>query len=323
MQMRSFGRLGQVSALTLGGGGIGNVWGAVERAEAVATVRAALDAGITMLDVAPTYGPGEAEMVVGEALDGAVPEGVLITTKVELPDAEPEALERRIAESLRASMERLRVERIDLLLLHSQLQPDDWPTAARLLSVEPFRNVVRPAFERLVEEGAIGGWGLTGVGHPRALIDVLSDDSLPYGIQCVANALDLSGDMWVFGPDERPDNAGVRKRAVQAGVPVIGIRAVAAGSLTDALDRSVEADHPAARDFEAAAPFRRFAAERGESAALLAHRYALSMDEPATVVIGVKNRAELEECLAAEAAGPLADDELRAIDAMREAPASN
>jgi aryl-alcohol dehydrogenase-like predicted oxidoreductase len=60
MQMRPFGSLGQVSALTLGGGGIGSVWGTVERAEAVATVRAALDAGITMLDVAPGYGSGEA-----------------------------------------------------------------------------------------------------------------------------------------------------------------------------------------------------------------------------------------------------------------------
>jgi aryl-alcohol dehydrogenase-like predicted oxidoreductase len=317
MQMRSFGSLGQVSALTLGGGGIGSVWGTVERAEAVATVRAALDAGITMLDVAPGYGSGEAELVVGEALGGAVPDGVLITTKVELPDDAPEVLERKLADSLHASMQRLRVERIDLLLLHSQLQPDDGPSAPRLLSVRPFREVVRPAFERLREEGVIGGWGLTDVGHPRALLEVLSDDSLPDAIQCVANALDLSGDMWLFGPEERPDNAGMRARAVQAGVSVIGIRAVAAGSLADRLDRPVEADHPAARDYEAAAPFRRLAAERGESAALLAHRYALSMPELATVVLGVKNRVELEECLAAEAAGPLADEELHAIEALR------
>jgi aryl-alcohol dehydrogenase-like predicted oxidoreductase len=98
-------------------------------------------------------------------------------------------------------------------------------------------------------------------------------------------------------------------------VPVIGIRALAAGSLADAIDRPVEPDHPAARDFEAAAGFRRLAAERGESAAFLAHRYALSMPELATVVLGVKNRAELEECLAAEAAGPLSEDELRALAA--------
>jgi aryl-alcohol dehydrogenase-like predicted oxidoreductase len=54
MKSRSFGRLGQVSAVTLGGGGIGNVWGPVDRAEAVATVRAAVDAGITMINVPPT-----------------------------------------------------------------------------------------------------------------------------------------------------------------------------------------------------------------------------------------------------------------------------
>jgi hypothetical protein len=71
----------------------------------------------------------------------------------------------------------------------------------------------------------------------------------------------------------------MRARAVQAGVSVIGIRAVAAGSLADRLDRPVAADHPAARDYEAAASFRRLAAERGESAALLAHRYALSMPD--------------------------------------------
>jgi aryl-alcohol dehydrogenase-like predicted oxidoreductase len=315
MRMREFGRLGQVSALTLGGGGIGNVWGDVDRAEAVATVRAALDAGITMLDVAPTYGPGEAEIVVGEALGGAVPDGVLITTKVELPEDEPAALERGMEEVLRGSLERLRVDRVDLLLLHSQLRPDGGPAAPRTLGVRSFREVVRPAFERLRDAGTIRAWGLTAVGHPRALADVLADEPRPDAVQCIANALDMTGDMWVFGGAAQPDNAGVRAAAVEAGVPVIGIRALAAGSLANALDREVEPDHPAARDHAAAAGFRRLAAERGESAAYLAHRYALSMPEPATVVLGVKNRIELEECLAAEAAGPLSDEEMRAVEA--------
>ncbi len=315
MRMREFGRLGQVSALTLGGGGIGNVWGAVDRAEAVATVRAAIDAGITLIDVAPTYGPGEAELVVGEALGGSVPEGVLIATKVHPAGDDPAVVEREIEDSLRASMERLRVDHIDLLLLHAQLQPDEGPTAPRLISVTPFREVVRPVLERLAQQGTIGGWGLTGAGHPRPLFDVLSDDVRPDAMQCIANALDMTGDMWLFGDEAEPDNPGVRAAAVEAGVPLIGIRAVAAGSLADALDREVEPDHPAARDYAAAAGFRRLAAERGESAALLAHRYALSMPELATVVLGVKNRAELEECLAAEAAGPLSDEEMRAIEA--------
>jgi hypothetical protein len=41
MQQRIFGQLGDISALTLGGGGIGQVWGPTTRDEAMATVRAA------------------------------------------------------------------------------------------------------------------------------------------------------------------------------------------------------------------------------------------------------------------------------------------
>jgi aryl-alcohol dehydrogenase-like predicted oxidoreductase len=316
MRSRDFGHYGSVSALTLGGGGIGNVWGAVERDERVATVRAAVDAGITKLDVAPTYGPGEAELVVGEALDGARPDGLLIATKVELPDDAQNGLVRRLAESVRASLERLRTDHIDLLLVHSQIQPDAGPTAPRLLSEGPFREVVRPALERLVAAGTIGGWGLTAVGVTRVVCEVIREAPRPAAVQCVANALDMSGDMWLFGDAARPDNAGIRACAVAAGVPVVGIRAVAAGALTDAVDRELEPQSPAARDFAAAAGFRRLAAERGESAAFLAHRYALSMPDVATVVLGVKNRAELEECLAAEAAGPLSADEMRTIEAL-------
>ncbi len=81
MQTRFFGTLGTVSALTLGGGGIGAVWGATTREEAIATVRDAVDGGITLLDMAPTYGAGEAETVVGEAFEGKLPDGVRVTTK--------------------------------------------------------------------------------------------------------------------------------------------------------------------------------------------------------------------------------------------------
>jgi aryl-alcohol dehydrogenase-like predicted oxidoreductase len=313
MHRRAFGRYGDVSALTLGGGGIGAVWGSVERAEAVATVRAALDGGITHIDVAPTYGPGEAELVVGEALGGRRPDGLLITTKVGLPEAEPDALERTLEESVRASLERLRIDRIDLLLFHTQIAPSGMTPPPQLIGVDRFREVVRPAFERLRGAGTIGGWGLTGVGHPETMKQLLAEEPRPYGVQCVVNALDMSGDVWVFGDGVRPDNAGVIAAAVAADVPVIAIRAVAAGSLADALDRPVDPGHPAARDFEAAAPFRRLASERGETAAFLAHRYALSVPGPATVVLGVKNREELAECLAAEQAGPLDDATLRAI----------
>jgi aryl-alcohol dehydrogenase-like predicted oxidoreductase len=103
-------------------------------------------------------------------------------------------------------------------------------------------------------------------------------------------------------------------RAKRAGVGVMGIRAVGAGALTDSLDRDLAVDRPARLDFERAASFRAVAAELGESAATLAHRYAMSMDGVDTVVLGVKNRSELAECLAAAQAGPLPAEVIEQVD---------
>ena len=67
MEKRRFGNLGDISSLTLGGGGTGQVWGPTSQQEAVATVKSAVNWGITFLDAAPSYGDGKAEDVIGEA----------------------------------------------------------------------------------------------------------------------------------------------------------------------------------------------------------------------------------------------------------------
>ena len=95
----------------------------------------------------------------------------------------------------------------------------------------------------------------------------------------------------------------------------MGIRAVQAGALTDAIDRELPEGHGDAVDFDRAAPFRDLARKLGESPAALAHRYALSMPGVATVVLGVKHRVELRECVEAEARGPLEDEVMARIDA--------
>jgi len=95
----------------------------------------------------------------------------------------------------------------------------------------------------------------------------------------------------------------------------MGVRAVAAGSLTSGFDRSVAADSREQLDFDRAAPFRSIAAEMGISPAQLAHQYALSMPGVETVVLGVKNREELAECLAAEVAPDLDTSLVARIDA--------
>ena len=65
---KTLGKLWPVSPLTLGGGGIAGIWGETSRIEAVATVVSAIEQGITLLDVAPMYGRGEAERVVFKGL---------------------------------------------------------------------------------------------------------------------------------------------------------------------------------------------------------------------------------------------------------------
>jgi len=90
---------------------------------------------------------------------------------------------------------------------------------------------------------------------------------------------------------------------------------VQAGALTDAMDRDLPPDDADRLDFDRAAPFRALAAEAGESPAALAHRYALTMAGVDSVVLGVKNRTELAECVAAAARGPLDAGLVAAIDA--------
>ena len=179
MQQHSFGKLPAVSTLTLGGGGIGMVWGETTFDECVATVHAAVAAGINLIDLAPRYGDGKAEQAVGEAFVGRLPDGVRVTNKCNLGNPSPEEIEPLLRRSIEASLERLRLSRLDLFFLHSNVVPDaihlaQQPDAAsRMTPYATFVEHVRPLFERLVVEGVISAWGLTGIGHPDTIIKLL------------------------------------------------------------------------------------------------------------------------------------------------------
>src|SRR2546421_575957 len=118
MQQHDFGTLAPVSRLTLGGGGLGMLWGATTWDECVATVHAAVAAGINLIDLAPRYGDGKAEQVVGEAFTGRLPEGVRVTSKCNLGNPSPEEIEPLLRQSIEGSLERLRLSRLDLFFLH-------------------------------------------------------------------------------------------------------------------------------------------------------------------------------------------------------------
>lgn len=317
MNTHSFGRLAPVSVLTLGGGGLGQLWGPTTREECVATVRAAVDAGITLLDLAPRYGDGKAEQVVGEAFGGRLPSGVRVTSKCNLGNPPPERIERILRQSIESSLRLMQLDRLDLFFLHSNIVPRGnamWRRVdtSRFVPLEVFQDTIRPLFEKFVTEGLIGAWGITGIGHPEAILTVLAQDPKPAAVQVIANLLDSPGGLKFFDGPARPREIMAAARA--NGVAVMGIRAVQAGALTAAIDRPLPADHPELLDYARAAGFRALCAELGENPAVLAHRYALSLPID-TLVLGVKNRQELAECIAAADAGAPPDDVIARIDA--------
>lgn len=303
MNARPFGKLGTVSTLTLGGGGLGQLWGPTTREECVATAREAPELGITLLDLAPSYGNGEAESVIGEAFDGKLPDGVRVTTKCRVGDTPAADIPTLLESSLASSLDRMKLKRVDVMFLHNWVTADGAPTYDRGTPRSIVESAVIPTFQRFVDDGRISGWGLTGIGDPIVLIAMLEAGAKPDYIQIMANLLDSPGGLKYPDGPARPRD--IIAAAQQAGTSIMGIRAVQAGALTSALDRPRPADNPETLDFGRAAPFRAIAAEVGQSPAFLAHQYALSMDGPATVVLGVKNREELRECVAAEAAGPM------------------
>ncbi len=91
----------------------GKFWGAQEEKDSIATLHAALDAGVTLIDTAPAYGDGLSEEIVGRALADRRDRAV-IATKIGEADLTPE----KTVASCEASLRRLKTDRIDLLQIH-------------------------------------------------------------------------------------------------------------------------------------------------------------------------------------------------------------
>jgi hypothetical protein len=121
IQPRQLGSGGlSVFPLALGCMGMSEFYGPADRTESIATIHAALDAGITLLDTGDFYGMGHNEMLIREALSGHSRENVLISVKfgaLRDPaggwagyDSQPAAVENFLAYSL----QRLGVDYIDI-----------------------------------------------------------------------------------------------------------------------------------------------------------------------------------------------------------------
>jgi aryl-alcohol dehydrogenase-like predicted oxidoreductase len=238
MERRKLGKTGlEVSTLGFGCGNVGGLMIRGTLAEQERAVARALEIGINYFDTAPAYGDGESERNLGRVLR-TLRAPVLVGTKFRIePPTDHGRVGEAVAASLEASLRRLQMERVDLLQLHNLVADDGAPgtLSARLVLEE-----VVPALERLRRAGKIRFLGITALGETAALHRVVGARVLDTAQVCY-NLLNPSAGVAVPPGYPAQDFAGLLDRARETATGVIGIRVLAAGTLS-----GVESRHPIA-----------------------------------------------------------------------------
>jgi len=249
----------------------------VDRVEGIASIHLAVEGGVNFFDTAPTYGCSEE--LLGEAL--ADHKDCLVATKVSIPENQDgisqSELNRRVNESLTESLRRLRREVLDVVQIHNAT-----------VHVLQQGNMVS-SLERAREAGKLRYIGASVYGEEAALAMIGTGK-----IQILQVALSLL--------DQRMRDK-VIPMAAAAGIGVLTRSALLKGTLT----KRVQWLPPGLLALSQASE--RAVRELGtswESLPNMALRFCLSVEGVHCVLSGVRNSAEVEDCLAACAEGPLA-----------------
>ncbi|ALJ37447.1 aldo/keto reductase [Azospirillum brasilense] len=180
MEQRTLGAAGPISSVIgLGCMGMSDFYGPADQEESIATIHAALDAGITLLDTGDFYGMGHNELLIRDALRGRDRDGLLISVKfgaLRDPqmgwngyDSRPAAVKNFLTYSLR----RLGVDHIDIY------------RPARLDPSVPIEDTVG-AMADMVKAGYIRHIGLSEVGpdtiRRAAAVHPISDLQIEYSL---------------------------------------------------------------------------------------------------------------------------------------------
>ena len=304
MRTTSLGTTGpQASILGLGCMGMSGMYGAADRGESIATIHAALDAGINLVDTGDFYGMGHNELVIRDALRGRSRDELLISVKFGAQrgpdaawlgyDARPAAVKTALAYSLN----RLGVDHIDVY------------RPARLDQNVPIEETVG-AIAEMIEAGYVRHIGLSEVGadtiRRAAAVHPIADLQIEYSL--------ISR-----GPDE-----SILPTCRELGIAVTAYGVLSRGLISGhwSRERGVEAG-----DFRAHSPrfqgenlehnlglveeLRAIAEERGVSVAQVAIAWVLSRGDDIVPLIGARTRERLDEALGA------LDVELTAEDLAR------
>ena len=291
MRRRKLGKNGPVvSALGLGAMGMSGMYGPSDRSESIATIHAALDAGITLIDTGDFYGMGHNEMLIAEALKGMPRDKYVLSVKfgaLRDPaggwigfDGRPAAVKTFLAYSLT----RLGVEVIDIY------------RPARLDPSVPIEETVG-AISELVQAGYVRYIGLSEVGaetiRRAAAVHPISDLQIEYSL--ISRGIE--------------DKIRPTLRELGIGVTAYGV--LSRGLLSGRWKPGAESPG----DFRAISPrfrsgnveanlaladaLRQVAAQRGITAAQAAIAWVLAQGDDIVPLIGARRRNQLSESLAA------------------------
>ncbi|SEE10834.1 aldo/keto reductase [Streptomyces sp. TLI_105] len=288
----------QVTELSLGAAPLGNLFRPVTDEDAAATVDAAWAAGIRTFDTAPHYGLGLSERRLGAALRGRPRDEYVVSTKVgrllrprpvatgdDLANgfAVPATHERvwdftadGVRRSLESSLERLGLDRIDIVYLHD---PDD--------HAEQALAEAYPALERLRAEGMVGAIGV-GMNQAELLTHFVRDSDI--------DTVLLAGRYTLL------DQRGLTELlplAAERGVGVVVGGVFNSGLLADprpgaTFDYTTARDAMVARALELQAVCER----HGVPLRAAALRFPFGHPAVASVLVGARNAAEVQDASA-------------------------
>jgi aryl-alcohol dehydrogenase-like predicted oxidoreductase len=216
METRQLGRTGrQVGVIGLGCWQLGGGWGEVSEEDALATLHAAVDAGVTFLDTADVYGDGRSEQLVGRLLRERGDAGLTVATKMGRR-ADPHVPEAFTGKALRdwndRSRRNLGVDTLDLVQLHCPPTP--------VYS----NDAVFDTLDEMVDEGRIKAYGVSVETCDEALTSIARPNVA--SVQIILNAF------------RRKPLDAVLPAAVAAGVGIIARVPLASGLLAGKYDES-------------------------------------------------------------------------------------
>jgi aryl-alcohol dehydrogenase-like predicted oxidoreductase len=307
MQHRKLGKTGPtVSALGLGTMGMSDFYGPADRGESVATIHAALDAGVNLIDTGDFYGMGHNEMLVGEALRGRKREDVVISVKFGAQrdpagawigyDARPAAVKTALSYTLK----RLGVDYIDIY------------RPARLDPATPIEETVG-AIAEMIDAGYVRHIGLSEVGSQTirraAKMHAICDLQIEYALvtrgierDILPTCRELGIGITAYGVLSRGLISGHwskdRSQHEQ------GFRAYSPRFSGENLDRNLAIVDE----------LRKVADARGITVAQLAIAWALARGEDIVPLVGARKRDRLTEALGALDVR-LTDDDFARLDA--------